>query len=361
MATQYGTLAVLDTLDAYNEASVLDIGEEQINGFIAQILASYNSQVGEIVGELVGTVPDRETTYGIDTTTGEMVDLDEYGLADAQKFPFAPATVGFPLRRKGATIQWTRDYLARTTPGQMGRQVLGIIEADKRSIYAALRRALFTATNNTTYVDRLVDNRTYAIRALLNADSQAIPPQAITGSSFNAATHTHYLATATLAEANATALEETVREHGLNGGTMRIYINQTQEATWRGFAGFQAYVDARIVYGSGVTRAAETVDVINTEDRAIGFHGPAEVWVKPWVPPTYALCFVAGGGGDPVVGWRRPQGVMAQFGELRIVADLDRHPLHASAYERQIGLAVWNRTRAAVLYSAGASFVNFAG
>ncbi|MDQ3124153.1 MAG: hypothetical protein M3Q74_00910, partial [Pseudomonadota bacterium] len=288
----YGTLQVIDSLRTYNNTNVVAFGEENLAGYINQIIAGYNAMYGEIERELIGAVPMRETTWGTNSSTMDMVDLDEFGLADAQKIPFAPASTGFPLRRKGATLQWTRDFLATTTPAELGLQAVAITEADARRRYADIRRVLFNAANNTTYIDRLVDNRTFTIRALLNADGQAIPPNSLTNSTYDGATHTHYLATATLVEANYVSLEETVREHGLNGGQIRIYINQAQEATVRAFAGFNAYVDARIVYSDSANRASQTVDIVNTEDRAIGFHGVAEVWVKPWVPANYHLCFV---------------------------------------------------------------------
>ncbi len=362
MALSYGTLQIIDTLRAYNNTNVVSFGEENLAGYITQIIAGYNAMYGEIERELIGPVPMRETTWGTNSSTMDMVDLDEFGLADAQKIPFTPASVGFPLRRKGATLQWTRDYLAVTSPVELATQAQGVTEADARRRYADLRMVLFNSTNNTGYIDRLVDNKNYTVRALVNADAQSIPPQSMTNTTFNGATHTHYLATAALVEANYLALEETVREHGIGGGAIRVYINQAQESAVRAFSGFRAYTDARLVYSANADRAAQTVDIINLEDRAIGFHGVAEVWVKPWIPANYHLCFVAGAqGANPVIGERRPEGAMAQFGELRIVADLDRHPLHARAYERQNGFAVWNRTRAACLFSAGASYVSFTG
>lgn len=360
MAPTYGTLSLIDSLESYNAAnvSVLQAGEETVNGYVTQILAAYNSQVAEMLGDLVGVVPSRETTYGVNTTTGDMVDLDEFGVSDAMKFPFTPAKVGFPLRRKGAALQWTRDFLARTTPAELARQVLGLTEADTRALRAAVLRALLTPTNNTSYVDRLTDGSTLALRALVNADSEAIPPQLVTNATFDASTHTHYLATASLVEANAVSLEDTVFEHWdvNDGGILRVYINKAQEATWRAFAGFNAYTDPRVIYATDANRADASVDILRIQDREIGFHNAAVVSVKPWVPASYAIAFIDGGGGQPVVGWRRPEGALADTGDLRIVADLDRHPLHARAYERMYGFSIWNRTRAAVLYSGGGSY-----
>lgn len=355
-APRYGTLQIIDTLATYNNTSVLAFGEEQLNGFLQQILQAYERFIAELMSEFVGVVPSRETSYGVNTNTTDMVDLDEFGVADASKVPFAPSSVGFPLRRRGAALQWTRDYLNTTSPQELAYQVLALTEADTRRFYADLRRALFTAANNTAYIDRMVDNRNFTLRALVNADSQAIPPKTIDATIFDASTHTHYLGTGSFVEANLLALEETVREHGLGGGTMRVYINAAQEATVRGFSGFNAYTDPRLIYGSGVTRADANVDFLTTEDRAIGFHGPAEVWVKPWMPASYVLCCVVGGVDNPVIGLRQPEGTLAASANLRIVAQFDRFPLHADAYERIVGLAVWNRVRAAVLYTGNATY-----
>jgi hypothetical protein len=359
MPPLYGTLSVIDSLAAYNATNVLEFGEDRMADYVRIILAANEAIVDEMVGDLVGYPPDRETTYGINTSTGEMVDLDEYGLADAQKIPFTPATVGFPLRKSGYTLQWTRDFLATTTPQELAYQVLGATAADQAHVQRSLRRAFFTSGNVTTYRDRLVDNKQYTIKRLANADGDAIPPHPVSGATFNGATHTHYLATASFVEANLVSLEETVREHMGAAGRMVVYINSAQEATVRAFSGFNAYIDPRIVYGTNANRTDQAVDILTTEDRAIGFHGPAEVWVKPWMPASYVLCFVAMGAGDPVLGWRRPTGAMAQFASLRLVAQLDRYPLHADAWERRYGVAVWNRVGAAVLYTGGGTYVDY--
>jgi hypothetical protein len=361
MPPRYGTLSVLDTLAAYNNTNVLVFGEAEMAGFIQAIIDAENALVADIVADFVGVVPARETTYGTNTTTGDMVEVDEFGLADAQKTPFAPSTVGFPLRRIQYTLQWTRDYLAVTSPPEMAKQVLDITEADTRYFFTLLRRTLLKATN-TTFIDRLGgDNKSLAVKALVNADSAAIPPQPITNATFNPATHTHYLATASFIEANLAALEETVREHGLAGGQIRVYINSAQEATVRGFADFRGYTDARIIYSNAADRAAASTSQTNLEDRPIGFHGPAEVWVKPWMPASYVTANVVGGAGNPAIGWRKPEGAYAPFGNLRVAAELDRFPLHAQTMQRMLGFGAWNRTRAAALYTGGSSYVSYTG
>jgi hypothetical protein len=52
------------------------------------------------------------------------------------------------------------------------------------------------------------------------------------------------------------------------------------------------------------------------------------------------------------------QPVYAPAGTLRLVSDTDGHPLFARTYERQFGMGVWNRTAAACLYFANATYAS---
>lgn len=381
MPPVYGTLQILDTLGAANNQNVIQFGEENLAGFLQQLLDAHNRLVGDIFGTFVGFTNERLTAYGTGMTAGQMVDVDEYGVADAQKIPFTQDTVGFPLRRKQYSLQWTGDYLAKARPIELATQLLSATDADLLAIYSAIRTALFNPSNNTTYRDRFVDSATYTIKALINADGSSLPPQPITGNTFNGGTHTHYLATASLTEADYLAAVETIREHGFVGnGRIIAAIPKSKEAAVRAFSGFNAYTDARIIYGTNANRADQTVDLMQLEDRAIGFDGVAEIWVKPWVPDNYLCFYVEGGVGEPVLGFRTPQAgpvnpagglatpapnpVLAggapvgagDFGALRIVADFDRFPLHARVMQRDFGIAVWNRLNAAILYTGGGTY-----
>ena len=380
MAYTYGTLNVMDTLAAANNQSVMQYGEEVVAGLIQQLLDAHNRLVGDIFGTFAGFTTERLASYGTNLTAGQMVDVDEYGLADAQKIPMGQDTVGFPLRRKQYNLQWTNDYLKQARPMELAVQTMAAADADVLAIYSAVRKAIFTPTNNLTYVDRLVDGATIPLKALVNADGAVLPPHPITGATFNGATHTHYLATASLVEANYLALVETVREHGLVGnGKIVVAIPKSMEAAVRAFAGFVAYTDPRIVYSTAANRADRSVDILQLEDRALGFDGVAEIWVKPWVPDSYMAAYLEGGIGKPLLGIRTPAGGPVTtgaspvpvenpmlgagspvgrdaLGSLRIVADLDRFPLHARAMQRDIGVSVLNRLSGAVLFTGGASY-----
>src|SRR5690349_16872231 len=116
MPPLYGTLSIMDTLAKANNQSVTQFGEENLAGLLQQLLDAHNRLVGDMFGDFVGFTNERLTSYGTGMAAGQMVDVDEFGAADAQKVPFAQDTVGFPLRRKQYSLQWTGDYLRQARP-----------------------------------------------------------------------------------------------------------------------------------------------------------------------------------------------------------------------------------------------------
>jgi hypothetical protein len=228
--------------------------------------------------------------------------------------------------------------------------------ADTAQVRASLSRALFTPTNNLTYKDRLVDGVTLPLRALLNADGAAIPDDEF-GNTFNGATHTHYLATASLIAANIESAVTTVVEHGVTG-RMVIYINRAQETAVSGFANFDPYMLPMVRPGGGSTADVTDTDIepFDLYNRAIGvWNGAIEVWVKPWVPASYIVVADI----DPgrrILARRRREG-NAALDALQIVADDEKYPLRAQTMEREFGVSVWAREKAAVLYTGGGSYV----
>jgi hypothetical protein len=257
-------------------------------------------------------------------------------------------TVAFPLRLAGIAVQWTRKWLQNHTPAELAAQYTAIKAADIKRIERDIKRAIFYPTN-TTFVDRLVDGVALGVKALVNADSADLPigPE---GVSFDGSTHTHYLGTASFVVGDLTAQIDTVVEHH-NTGQVILAINKAQEATVRGFAGFTAYLDPRLIPATSANHAAGTLDQMNPTNRAIGILGAAEVWVKPWVPASYTFCYVDGA--PPPLAFRVRN---AQSNGLIIAADDESHPLRAQTMEREYGVAVWNRTNGAVLYTANSTY-----
>jgi hypothetical protein len=345
MATNYGTLTLFDQAAA--NQNVQAFTESRAYQVLSTDLAAYNASIQASLNEIAAPTADTLQPYGSIGDT-EMVEVDELGTADAQRTG-RTSTVGFPLRRYAYTIQWTRLWMQTNTVAELETQYLAARGADFKGILRSLKRALFIPTNVINYVDRFATRTTYNLRALVNADSEPIPAGP-NGESFDSATHTHYLANATLTAAAATSLIETVVEHG-HGGAVRVYINRAQEATWRALTGFAAYIDTRVIEAAGQARGG--LDMSRLDNRAIGLFAGAEVWVKPWVPANYAFAFDASG--------PKPLGIRTRggttLGQLQIAADNETYPLRAQFMEREYGLAAWNRTNGAVLYSAGGAYV----
>jgi len=280
-----------------------------------------------------------------------MDEVDEFARADAQKVS-PGVTVGFPLRLFQESVQWTRKFMQNATTQELAGQFTAAQDAHILRLQREIKRAIFRSTN-VSFVDTLVDNVTLAVKALVNADSAAIP-SGPNGETFDGATHTHYLArVGALAASDVTGAIETVLEHHSTGG-VKLYINRAQEAAIRAMtANFTPYIDARIVTGSGTTVARGELDQSNMYNRAIGIFDSAEVWVKQWIPANYMWVFVTGAP-KPLVLRERTPGSSG----LQLVADNESYPLRAQTLEAEFGVGVWNRTNGAVLYVGGTSYVN---
>lgn len=342
---QFGTLSVLDTLAA-SQATIAAYGEDNAFREIEAALAAYNRITTEMLGDLVERTEDRQRRYGSNDSMA-MEELDEFGRPQAQKIT-AGSTVGFPLRHYGIAIQWTRTFFQVARASELAAQTTAAMAADLAAIQREIKRAIFNPTN-ATFLDTLVDNVSLAVKRLVNADSAAIP-LGPNGETFDASTHTHYNYSAgvAIAAADLQALVEDVIEHH-GTGTAVVYINRAQETAVRALTGFTALLPARLVPANTAVAATGALeDDQNLNDRLIGYFNAggvyAEIQVKPWIPAGYLLAWVRGGP-TPLVMRVRPNG-----GNLQLAFEDERYPLRARAWERDFGMAVWNRTNGAVLY-----------
>jgi hypothetical protein len=347
----WGTLSTIDLL-ASNAAiqTVADIGELTVWNSVDTLFRVHNELVGEQATELMGSTTEQLLAYGGgDSMT--MDEIDQYGTPDVQKLA-AASTVGFPLRKYGRALGWTRDYFERTTVQEFSKQVQGIFDADLLRLQTNIRKALYTPTN-TTFRDRLWKNIDLGVKALVNADGAAIPvgPNAET---FDGSTHTHYLFAAALNNAALDGLILAVLEHYATGA-IRVVINRAQEATVRALTGFNPVLDARIIAPLTLQRAAGDLDQRNLQNRMIGVYdngsGAAEIWVKPWALSGYLFAFNVDVT-KPLM-MRVPPGNVGGGGMLRLESDWEQYPLRARAYAREYGVGVFERVNGAVLCIGG--------
>lgn len=358
----YGTLQILDELLTADNDNVFTYGEDLLYQHISDILTAHNAMTQDIVSNFVEYTTSQVSRYGTDGTEMEMIDIDEWGTPDVQKVDVAGYEIGWPLRKAGVSIGWTRDYFETHTVADMAKQLVGAQAGDVKKIKKATLDGLFRATNYTS-IDRLVDNKSIPVKALQNADGAGIPTDPF-GTAFDASTHTHLVGRAggSLAASDISALVENVTEHGVDGGTVVLYLNQAQLAAVQAFtSNFKELQAPMLDPGPGSTDDVvlggrkDTPYVI--DDRLVGvWDGFVLVYVKPWIPANYIVALLVNGNrlGKVLRYRRRPNSDRAN---LRLVYDQEQYPLRARGFEREFGVGVWNRLAAAILYTGGTSYV----
>lgn len=337
----YGTHGINDLLQTTDQ-TVAEYGENRAFETFTASLEAHNERVRDLLG-FVTVTQDRLRRYG-GLQLMRMQRMDEFGNAYPQKVT-AGENVGFPLNRYAIALQWTRDWLMWNTVAELAVLYEAMRRADLDNLYNELRTVIFTPTN-ATFTDYMVDNVELPVKAFVNADGASIP-LGPNGESFDGSTHTHYLATASLAAADITALVNTVIEHH-SVGRARIYINQASEATVRGFtSNFTPFASPGVIYSvTAATRTEQSAtDILNINNRDIGLWDErAVVSVKPWIPANYMFAYVEGAPA-PLVMREASRG---QRG-LYLAAENEYFPLRAQESRREFGLGVWNRTNGAVL------------
>jgi hypothetical protein len=347
----YGTLGVPDTL-ASNTATIYEIGEDLVYRNLMILLEAHNRIVMDLMDNFVTPTSVKLMRYG-GTFTMDMDELDEHGTPDAQK-GMVGSLVGFPLRKYGRGIQWTRSYFEEATGADFNAQLTGMLDGDVLNVIRQLKKALFNPTNYN-FIDKLVrsvESYPLPIKALVNADGAPIPPGP-NGEYFDPSTHTHYLgatSAGTYSEADCVSALQTVLEHFKSGKAL-IYINQAQETAMRGFADFQKLYDTSVNVGANLTYAKGDLDVVQIYNRRIGTYHGADVWVKPWMPAGYQLTVMSGQ--EKVLAWRRAPRKPDTF---TLTYENEAYPLRARTYERNFGLGVYNRVAASILDTAHTTY-----
>lgn len=350
MAAKTGTLSLDDLLDIRFK-SATELGLNIIQEVLQRDLAVHNSIVTDQLKSLTDVTNDRRRIYGIGDQL-DMIEADEFSRAPTKK-AVTGAVVEFPLRGFQEALGWNQAFFDNKSVADMAAVQVAAKRGHLSQITRQLRRAVYMAANYT-FVDYRVDKVSLGVKRFLNADGADIP-LGPNNETFNPATHTHYLATAALANADMTALVNTVLEHH-QGGHVVVVIAQANEAAVRALTGFTAYVDARLTLGAPTTLApGQRLDVTRTDNRAIGLFGAAEVWVKPWALANYLYCYDAAPTAPKGVALRLRRGTQIQ---LAMAAQNAMFPLYADFMESEFGFGVWTRTNGAVLYTGGGAYTD---
>jgi hypothetical protein len=349
MAQRTGTYTLEDLLAArFATVRAVEFGIDTLVDVLANDLAVHNAIMEELLGEFADPTFDIFRRQG-SSQDGEFNEVDEIGRTPTQKIQ-PGQTVGFPLRKFQHAIGWSQDYQDRASVQDFAQSQYNAQKAHRRLVARELKKALYGSVNYTwvdIYAPRAID---VPVKAFWNADGSAIP-NGPNGEVFVGATHTHYFGSATLTTSAVDTLINTIVEHGF-GARIRIFINRADETGWRALSGFAAYPQPEMTTGTaaGIPTNA-TLDITRLDNRAIGRYGAAEIWVKPWAMPNYAVALDIGSAAKPLAFRRDP----IRPG-LYTAANLNAFPLIAEYMQVFMGFGVWNRGNGAVLQFNNATY-----
>jgi len=342
----------------YDISSLLSVRFQSIDAFgidtVVQVLkddlAAHNAIVQEMMADLCFSTVDTQGIYGTGTT-GEMNEVDEYGRTETQKqTPGAP--VAWPLRLFQFAVGWTAKYMEIATPADLALQQIDAEKAHMKALRRDVKRAIYGSANYT-YIDHLINNYPLLVKRFVNADSAAIP-DAPDGSTFNASSHTHYDASATLTTAVVDAAITDLIEHG-HGGRVKLAIHYSNAAAFAALTGFVAALPQYIqVPAYNVATPSVRTDLGNQYNRLVGYYNTAEVWVKPWAIAGYMFLWDSASNGKPLA--YRQRNTLATRQGLRLAAELPDYPLYAKYYEAEFGIGQWVRTNGVVVQFTNASY-----
>jgi hypothetical protein len=345
---QTGSYSLEDLL-AYKNASAASFGLNTISEVLQKDLAAYNAYVANELSELCMVTDKQQAIYGVGGMLN-MVEVDPFGAAPSKKVNNG-VTVGFPLKLFSVSLGWTSKFLEIATPAEIANQYVMARRGHIAAIQSEIQKALFFRTN-FTFIDRLTNGVSLAVKRLANADSGDYP--AMPDGSAVAGSHDHYnYRASTLAASDITAAIADVTEHGYTKG-IKLVINLADKAAITALStSFTANASPLV----DLAASAAVGKIMLTDDlqnQMIGvWDKTVEVWVKPWGLANYPLVYAAGEPEKPLAFRQREQDSLKG---LRLNAQYGDYPLIAQTMDAEFGFGVFNRLAAAVCYIGNTSW-----
>jgi hypothetical protein len=311
--------------------------------------------------------------------TERMEKASEFGIPKSIRPQVAPTARAYPFdwydTRNGYTFQFLAGGPGHTngaSQAQLDSVLNMVMEADNFLQYELIMKTLFNNANRTT----LVDGVQYNVTALYNADSMYIPP--FRGTSFNAATHTHYTFSGQASQTAFDAqdhldLAKLVEEHGYtrSAGYNIVFLMNPTDAN-NGIRRFQRGVTLDL---GATTDYSSLYDFIPSQSQNLVMMLPPGYTLVGGTPPqTFAGLDVAGSWGEYLIvtDAQIPAGYMiavamrgtntnsnvvgirehanpAMRGLVLVPGNRQSYPLIDSYFIRGIGSAIGPRGAAAVM------------
>jgi hypothetical protein len=338
-----GTLTNLD-LSKQIFTSAVDYGLDKIYDFINQDLASYNASVREMMAEFCEAT-QKQTVVFDGSSNMAFEEADEFGVPTSKK-DNSRWDVSFPVRKFIAGLGWTQDFLSMKTPAELEVSYTKLKTAHAKNIIKMIKRAIFNNVNYS-FVDTHYNAATLTVRRFWNADGSTMPNNS-NGTAFDGTTHTHYLASAAVSNADIDGAISTVREHDQTLG-VRIYVNGANISDLEAIVTtkFKALSSALLVY-SGENSTVAKLDNRDISNYLAGiWDGLYEVWVKPWVPEDYITVLASEMPDKPLAFRELP---FASMQGLKLDSMVSVQPLVSQSASHFAGVGVLNRSAGSVLY-----------
>src|SRR5205085_1299459 len=109
---------------------------------IQAALDAHNMIIRDMLQNFVDFTSQRQRRYG-GFDQKNMQELDEFGRARPTKIS-AGVTAGFPLRKYGDALQWTRIFFQVATTQELAAETDSMMDADARNIQVQIRRGLYS-------------------------------------------------------------------------------------------------------------------------------------------------------------------------------------------------------------------------
>lgn len=351
------------TADGY---PLIDIYREYIDA-----LTEWNRQRNVFAALFTSSTTDSFFQLPKDPGKGEDFEpQSEFGVPKAVRRDVEYFRMGLPLEWFDAATRYTQSFLRDATREQVDLQFQNVLELDNKLVFRKTMQAL---TNRTPSGSRDVNENGVEIFDLWDGSAGEVPP-AFGGKTF-AEGHSHYLVSgaATLDSGDVEALISTIQEHGFglrNSGERLIVLVHPDQAdaikTWRANQvsanGAVARYDFIPAQGAPAYLTDETIigDAPPATYNSLAIEGSyGDAWiVKDYqVPSGYVIAVATGGSAST----RNPLAIREHTGTewrgLRLVT-VENHPLRNAYFSRGIGVAVRNRSAAAVMQiKASGSYV----
>lgn len=343
----------LESLLAVTYASAADYGFDKINDELKGSLNYWNGIVNESLSMFTAPVTVQAMAMGVDSIN-YMEEVDEYGTPTGRK-NLPTESIAFPLRMYKSGAYFTSKWLEIATPAEVASKQLAAIRGDQYNINRQLKEFLLN-NDNITFVDRLTNGVSLAVKKFWNADS-AVIPNSPGGVAFAGASHTHYIARAAgLASTDVDSLVEKVTEHGNTRG-VKVFVSLSDVAAIKALTTkFIGLGDGGLVYNVTDSTVAK-LNFGDLENQLIGYWGNSsvEVWTKPWCQQYYYVCMATEMAEKPL-GYR--QRSQPNLRGLRLAAENKEYPILANFYEHEFGFGALNRGAGAVLYTGDTSWAD---